>query len=82
MKASWILPEEVVASGEDLLAVVVVRIGRDGGLLDIKMEESSGNKLFDQSCLRAVKKAAPFPPLPEDYPQRYMELGLRFRPWE
>lgn len=82
VKASWILPEEVVATGEDLLTVVIVRIGRGGELLEIKLEESSGNKLYDQSCLRAVKKSAPFPHLPEDYPQRYMELGLRFRPWE
>ena len=81
VKASWILPEEVISSGEDFLAVVVVRIGRKGELLEMKLEKSSGNKLYDQSCLRAVKKAAPFPPLPKDYPQKYMELGLRFRPW-
>ncbi len=82
VKASWILPEEVVSGGEDLLTVVVIRIGRGGELLKMELEESSGNKIYDQSCLRAVKKAAPFPPLPKDYPQKYMELGLRFRPWE
>ncbi len=82
VNASWILPEEVIASGEDFMTVVVVRIGKDGQLLDMKLERSSGNRLFDQSCLRAVKKAAPFPPLPKDYPQKFMELGLRFRPWE
>ncbi len=82
VKASWILPEEIVAEGANLLAVVVVRIAKDGSLLEMKLEKSSKNKVFDQSCLRAVKKAAPFPPLPKDYPQRYMELGLRFKPWE
>jgi protein TonB len=82
VKASWILPEEIVAEGANPLAVVVVRIAKDGSLLDMKLEKSSQNRVFDQSCLRAVKKAAPFPPLPKDYPQRYMELGLRFKPWE
>jgi len=82
VKASWILSEEIVAEGANPLAVVVVRIAKDGSLLDMKLEKSSQNRVFDQSCLRAVKKAAPFPPLPKDYPQRYMELGLRFKPWE
>ena len=80
VKASWILPEEIVTEGTDLSAVVVVRIAKDGSLLDMRLEKSSGSKIFDQSCLRAAKKAAPFPPLPKDYPQRYMELGLRFKP--
>jgi len=32
VKASWILPEEIVAEGTDLSAVVVVRIAKDGSL--------------------------------------------------
>ncbi len=82
VKASWILPEEILTGGSNLFAVVVVRIARDGALMETKLDKSSGNEVYDQSCIRAVKKAAPFPPLPKGYPQRYMELGLRFRPWQ
>ncbi len=80
VRANWILPTEIATSRQNLMAVVTVRIARDGTPLDIELERSSGNRLFDDSCMRAARKTVPFPPLPKDYPERYMELGLRFRP--
>lgn len=58
--------------------IVAVKIGRAGNLIDLRIEKSSGNARFDESLLKAVKKASPFPPLPQDFKESFMETGFRF----
>jgi protein TonB len=48
-------------------AVVQAVIGRDGALVSAVVSLPSGSKAWDDAALAAVKKAAPFPPLPQDY---------------
>ena len=60
--------------------IVSVKIARTGKLLDVSVEKSSGDKAFDASLLKAIKKAAPFPPLPVDMEGSFLETGLRFCP--
>ncbi len=55
---------------------VYFRVHRDGSVSDVSVEESSGVFLFDQSAQRAVITAAPFPPLPRDFPDAW--LGVHF----
>ncbi|MBZ4422311.1 TonB C-terminal domain-containing protein [Myxococcus sp. RHST-1-4] len=47
--------------------VVQAVIGRDGKLVSATVSAESGSKTWDAAALAAVKKAAPFPPLPESY---------------
>lgn len=70
IKEQWIYTETF---DSDLQAVVLIRIARDGGVTIEKMEKSSGNPLYDRSALRAITKASPLPPPPQE-----MELGVRF----
>ncbi len=42
-------------------------IGRDGKLVSAVVSMPSGAKAWDDAALAAVKKAAPFPPLPDSY---------------
>ena len=51
---------------------------KTGEIRDLWFEERSGNDYFDDSVLRAMKKASPLPPLPEGYSRPYYELGIRF----
>ncbi len=69
----WTLPE--IKEVEGLETVVVIKILLDGKVLISGIERSSGDSLFDRSALRAIMKASPLPPPPEE-----MELGIRFRP--
>jgi TolA protein len=78
VQSSWVFPEGM--AGKDLSIIVSIKIGKDGGLLESWIERSSGNTLFDESLVNAVKKASPFPPLPEDFKGKYLETGLRFCP--
>jgi len=51
----------------DLTATVDFAIGPDGALTGIKLAKSSNDPAFDDSVLRAIRRAAPFPPPPDKY---------------
>lgn len=74
----WIFPRGF--DYEKVSIIVSIRIDRSGNLIKGWLEESSGNRSFDDSLLNATKKAAPFPPLPVDYEENFLEVGLRFCP--
>jgi protein TonB len=58
--------------------VVYFRIQREGQIIDLKVEQSSGITPLDLSAMRAVRAAAPFPPLPRDYPDPFLVIHLMF----
>lgn len=76
VQSRWIYPEEF--KERRILVTVSIRIGKDGGLMETRLEGSSGNELFDESLISAVKKSAPFPPLPHGFEADYLEAILRF----
>jgi protein TonB len=63
------------------IVVVYFRIQRNGEISDLKLERKSQNNSLDLSSLRAVKDAAPFPPLPHDFPGQYLGVHFEFE-WE
>ena len=77
IKGKWALPQGML-SGEGLEAVIDVTILRSGGVTAINFEKRSGNRYFDDSALKAVQKALPFPPLPEWVRDSSIEVGIRF----
>ncbi len=78
IRQHWTLPEALKA--QKLEAVLVVVIRRDGKVLDVHFEKQSGQAMFDESVMRAVRKAEPLPPFPAIYSVAQEEVGLRFRP--
>jgi TonB family protein len=76
----WVVPEALVANPQGLEAVVVIKIKKDGNLEKAWLEQSSGNNRYDQSCIRAVERAAPYPPLPSGLREKSHEVGIRFKP--
>ncbi|MGH7249226.1 MAG: energy transducer TonB, partial [Pseudomonadota bacterium] len=63
IKKSW----NFTSGASDLTAVVDYAIGPDGALIEVKIATSSKDAAFDDSVLRAIRGAAPFPPPPEKY---------------
>jgi protein TonB len=47
--------------------IVTFLIRRNGSTSDIRLVQSSGNRILDDSALRAIYEASPFPPLPAQY---------------
>ena len=74
---NWFYPEKIK---DNIEILVSLKIARTGKLLDVSIDKSSGNPAFDDSLLKAVKKAAPFPPLPVNMEENPLDIGLRFCP--
>lgn len=72
--ASWRVPEG--SQGEERFCRIYFRVLRDGSVVSVGIEQSSGLFVFDQAAQRAVLQAAPMPPLPQEYHDDY--LGVHF----
>ncbi len=62
-----------------LKATLSVKISKNGELLDVALVTPSGNDLFDNAVLSAVRKAAPFSPPPEHLRAQLQSQGQAFR---
>ena len=72
---NWVRPRGDETAG----CVVWFQISRQGAIVDSKLETTSSLAHFDRSALRAVQNAAPFPPLPADFPGPHLGVHLRFQ---
>lgn len=77
IKGSWALPQSLLP-GEVLEAVIDVTILRSGAVAEVYFEKRSGNAYFDESAMRAIRKASPFPPLPAVTGETSIQVGIRF----
>ena len=63
----------------ELKTVVYFKIFRSGEISELKIKESSNNKLYDNICLRAVELAKPFPPLPQGFEEDFLGVYFEFK---
>ena len=80
IKGVWTIPENLLKVTVDLETVIVVIIERDGKIQKFWFEKKSGNAVYDQSAMRAVRKAEPLPPIPKELGENTLEIGIRFFP--
>jgi colicin import membrane protein len=78
IRRQWALPDSLKA--QNLVAVLLLTVRRDGKILNVQFEQKSGQPLFDESVERAVRKADPLPAFPQIYSPAQAEAVLRFRP--
>ncbi|MDF1524868.1 MAG: energy transducer TonB [bacterium] len=78
IRSSWVPQGET--SEASLLTVVGIRIAPNGVIEQSWIEKRSGNDYYDQSALRAIRKASPLPPLPEELSDKPLEVGINFIP--
>jgi TonB family protein len=79
IKDSWGLPG-MASFKKDLSTKVTIKIRKDGRIVDINMEERSGNKIYDESILRVLRSVDPLPPIPASLNMDMIEIGFRFMP--
>jgi TonB family protein len=73
---NWINPYQ--SSNYLLKCMIYFIIHKDGTISDAKIETSSKNNIYDQSCLRAVIATMRLPPLPEEFKPNELKLHLEF----
>lgn len=78
ISSNWLKSQLSGLDTSGLHTTIYFKIFRSGQISDVKIEESSGIKALDLSALRAVYSSAPFPPLPQDYPDDYLGIHLIF----
>ena len=72
---AWNIPPQ----SKGLKAVFFLSINRAGNVELARLDQGSGNALFDESLRRAIQQAQPFPALPEDFPSRTYDVPLNFQ---
>jgi colicin import membrane protein len=80
IKKEWTLPENLPKGRTTLETTIVIVIDREGKIQKSWFERKSGNSLFDQRAMRAIKKAEPLPPIPKEFSDATLEMGFRFHP--
>lgn len=75
---AWIIPSNMADASYGYETVVSITIHKDGAVTGISVEKSSGNIYFDQTAIRAIKRAAPLPPFPPSWLQQRIDIGLKF----
>jgi protein TonB len=76
IKKAW----SFTGGSNDLTATVDFAIGPDGALHNLKIGTSSNDPAFDDSVLRAIRRAAPFPAPPEKFRDQFSSgIEARFQ---
>lgn len=74
IKQFWLLPQWLI--NKPLKAQVLVKFNPQGQILLTKIISSSGNSSYDQYCLQAITKAAPFPKVPDKLTEKFSMDGV------
>ena len=69
-----------VGKRSDLEVTVHFGIRDNGEIVGVKVVQGSGDPSYDDSVFRAIHRASPLPPPPENYRKDFMDVELTFRP--
>jgi len=74
----WKYPKEAGDRGQQGQTVIKIVILDDGTLEAVELLQSSGYSLLDGEALRAVKRIAPYAPLPKSWHRSKWDLTISF----
>lgn len=77
IQANWRIPGELARL--NIVVQLGLRVGPEGKVLDVWVDEGSGVGIFDESAMRAVRAASPLP-VPPQTKNGYFEFYTRFTP--
>ena len=69
-----------VGKRTDLEVTVRFGIRENGEVIRLRVVDASGDPSYDDSVIRAVRRASPLPPTPDSYRKDFMDVELTFRP--
>lgn len=75
---NWIPPQTYDPKSERYKTIVRIKILPDGTIEQNFIEKSSGNRLFDESVMRAILKSNPLPAPPSGFASSGLEIGFIF----
>ena len=75
----WNYPEEARLRGEQGACLLRIVVSRQGTIDSVELLESSGSHALDEEAMRAVRKGAPYGPLPAAYQHAQLKIMAYFR---
>lgn len=79
MYEAWEQPGDALNWDKRLMATVLLRVARDGRVLDVSLRGSSGNRIMDNSALTAARKVQRLDPLPDGLGGETANITVNFR---
>ncbi|NCP78838.1 MAG: TonB family protein, partial [Desulfuromonadales bacterium] len=79
VEAVWNYPVKASSRGIEGTLLIKITINRKGELMDALPLESSGSEILDYEAIMAVYRAAPFGPLPSQYPHEQLKIYAHFQ---
>jgi TonB family protein len=76
IQANWSLLKNQMEDVGFLTTDLGLQIRRDGTISKIVIEKPSGNTLFDEFAVRAVKRSTPLPPFPDELKESKLEVTI------
>jgi outer membrane biosynthesis protein TonB len=66
--------------GQDVVlkSIVYFEIDKRGTIYNIRLEDDSGNELYNETTIRAVALTKRLPPLPQEFSDDYLKVHLEF----
>ncbi len=74
----WIYPPDARENLLEGKLLVLFSLGKEGNLIQIKINKDSGYEILDQEAVRAIRTAAPFPSFPEHITVSRLHVNTRF----
>jgi len=74
----WKYPKEAANHGISGDLYVLFTIKRDGKLAEVELLRTSGHSVLDEAVIKAIEKAFPFWPLPEDWEDDTLPIKAHF----
>jgi TonB family protein len=74
----WKYPEEAIKYLIEGNLTAFFSLSADGSMREIKIINSSGQKLLDREVIRAITAAAPFPPFPDTIKVSKLNINANF----
>jgi len=75
----WNYPLKAKENGIEGVLLLKITVDREGNLLDVDLLNGSGSDLLDYEAIQAVYRAAPFGPLPKQYPHAELKINAYFK---
>ncbi len=72
IKRAWFPPKH----NEGAIVTVTFTVHGNGTISKVKLKKSSGRGICDQAALKAIENAAPFRPLPGEFPSKVIEVEM------
>lgn len=77
IQKNWIISPSQDIKAEVIVGVFII-VEKNGELFSVRIVDSSMVQFLDEAALKAIKLSSPFPSLPEDFPNKNLEVYLEF----